>query len=44
MRERLRQHARLLKRETNALYLAEHDPRTPWYAQVVAACTGVSQR
>ena len=38
MVERLRQHARLLKRDTYALYLAYHDPRTPWYARIVAAC------
>jgi uncharacterized membrane protein YkvA (DUF1232 family) len=28
--------ARVLKRETYALYLAVRDPRTPWYAKVVA--------
>jgi uncharacterized membrane protein YkvA (DUF1232 family) len=33
-----KQRARLLKRETYALYLAYRDPRVPWYAKVVAAC------
>lgn len=28
--------ARALKREVYALYLASHDPRTPWYARVMA--------
>ena len=35
--ERWRQHARRLKTETLALYLACREPRTPWYARVVAA-------
>jgi uncharacterized membrane protein YkvA (DUF1232 family) len=30
--------ARHLKRETYTLYLAYRDPRTPWYAKVLAAC------
>lgn len=34
----LRQHARALKRETYALYLACRDRRTPWYARLVAVC------
>jgi uncharacterized membrane protein YkvA (DUF1232 family) len=38
MLEALRQRARALKRETYALYLAYRDPRTPWFARVVAAC------
>lgn len=33
---RLRARARELKRETYALYLACRDPRTPWYAKVLA--------
>jgi uncharacterized membrane protein YkvA (DUF1232 family) len=33
----LKQRARMLKRETHALYLAVRDPRTPWYAKAVAA-------
>lgn len=32
----LRQRARLLKRDTLVLYLACRDPRTPWYAKVLA--------
>lgn len=30
--------ARRVKRDLFALYLAYRDPRTPWYARVVAAC------
>lgn len=30
--------ARRIKRDLFALYLAYRDPRTPWYARVVAAC------
>ena len=33
----LKNRARVLKRETYALYLAVRDPRTPWYAKAVAA-------
>ncbi len=33
---RLREWARLLKRDTYALYLAARHPRTPWYAKVLA--------
>lgn len=29
--------AKLLKRETTALYFAYHDPRTPWYARAFSA-------
>jgi uncharacterized membrane protein YkvA (DUF1232 family) len=35
---RARGWARRIKRDTYALYLAVRDPRTPWYAKVVAAC------
>lgn len=35
--ERLKARARRLKAETYALYLACRDPRTPWYARLVAA-------
>lgn len=35
----LQQRARALKRQTHALYLAGRDPRTPWYAKALAACT-----
>lgn len=33
----LKQRARHLKAETFALYLAAHDPRTPWYAKLLTA-------
>lgn len=33
-----KEHARQLKVETYALYLAYKDPRTPWYARLFAAC------
>ena len=33
---RLRARARELKRDTVALYLAVRDPRTPWYAKLLA--------
>lgn len=32
-----RRRARQLKLETYALYLAQRDPRTPWYAKVLTA-------
>ena len=32
----LKQRARALKRDTYVVYLACRDPRTPWYAKVVA--------
>ena len=34
---KLKQHARHLKAETFALYLAARDPRTPWYAKLLVA-------
>lgn len=34
---RLRQHARQLKAETLALYLAARHPATPWYAKLLVA-------
>ena len=37
--EHWKNRAKDLKRETYALYLAYHDPRVPWYAKVVCACT-----
>lgn len=37
MIERLKAAAKRLKRETYAIYLAARDPRTPWYARVLAA-------
>jgi len=36
--ERWKQRARHLKREVYALYLACKDPRTPWYARILALC------
>jgi uncharacterized membrane protein YkvA (DUF1232 family) len=33
----LKQRARHLRAETFALYLAAHDPRTPWYAKLLVA-------
>lgn len=36
--ETWKSHARALKCETYALYLACRDPRTPWYAKAAAAC------
>ena len=35
--DQLRDRARILKRDTLTLYLAARDPRTPWYAKLVAA-------
>ena len=36
---RLRRWARTVRRDVIALYLAAHDPRVPWYAKALAACT-----
>jgi uncharacterized membrane protein YkvA (DUF1232 family) len=33
---RLKQWARLIKRDVHALYLAARDPRVPWYAKALA--------
>jgi uncharacterized membrane protein YkvA (DUF1232 family) len=35
---RWKQHARQVKTETYALYLAYRDPRVPWYAKAFAVC------
>jgi len=35
MLDRLRAHARALKNEAFAVYLAAKDPRTPWYAKAL---------
>ena len=35
---RLKGWARSIKRDAHALYLAARDPRTPWYAKVLALC------
>jgi uncharacterized membrane protein YkvA (DUF1232 family) len=37
--DKIGERAKYLKRETYALYLAYHDPRIPWYAKAVCACT-----
>jgi len=37
LQDRLRERARLLKRETYVVYLAARNPRTPWYAKALAA-------
>jgi uncharacterized membrane protein YkvA (DUF1232 family) len=37
MADRLRDWARLIKRDVVALYLAARDPRVPWYAKALAA-------
>ena len=39
MFEQLKSRARALKNEASAIYLAAKDPRTPWYAKVVAFVT-----
>jgi uncharacterized membrane protein YkvA (DUF1232 family) len=38
MTGRLREWARTIKRDAHAVYLAGRDPRTPWYAKVLALC------
>ena len=38
MTGRLREWARTVKRDAHAVYLAGRDPRTPWYAKVLALC------
>lgn len=35
---RLKDWARIIKRDVHAVYLAARDPRTPWYAKLLAAC------
>jgi len=35
---RIRRWADGLKTETLAVYLADRDPRVPWYAKVLAVC------
>lgn len=39
MLEKLKSHARALKKEILAIYLAANDPRTPWYAKAIALIT-----
>src|SRR6516165_104108 len=36
MKDRLRDWARVVKRDVHALYLASRDPRVPWYAKAIA--------
>jgi uncharacterized membrane protein YkvA (DUF1232 family) len=38
MASALREWARSIKRDAHALYLAARDPRTPWYAKILAVC------
>jgi len=39
MLEKLKSRARALKHEAFAVYIAAKDPRTPWYAKVIAFLT-----
>lgn len=36
MKDRLKDWARIIKRDVHALYLASRDPRVPWYAKALA--------
>ena len=36
MQHRLKDWARIIKRDVHALYLASRDPRVPWYAKALA--------
>jgi uncharacterized membrane protein YkvA (DUF1232 family) len=36
MKDRLRDWARVIKRDVHALYLASRDPRVPWYTKALA--------
>ena len=38
MSGKLKNWARAIKRDVHAVYLAARDPRTPWYAKVLALC------
>lgn len=45
MADRLKNWARIIKRDVHALHLAGHDPRVPWYAKALAimvACYALS--
>ena len=45
MADRLKNWARIIKRDVHALYLAGCDPRVPWYAKalaIVVACYALS--
>jgi hypothetical protein len=37
----LKKWARAIKRDTHAIYLAARDPRTPWYAKLLAICVAL---
>jgi uncharacterized membrane protein YkvA (DUF1232 family) len=39
MLEKLKVHARTLKREAYAIYIAARDPRTPWFAKAIIFLT-----
>jgi uncharacterized membrane protein YkvA (DUF1232 family) len=39
MFEKIKSSARELKKEVITIFLATKDPRTPWYAKMVALCT-----
>jgi uncharacterized membrane protein YkvA (DUF1232 family) len=38
MTGRLKEWARVIKRDAHAVYLSARDPRTPWYAKALALC------
>jgi uncharacterized membrane protein YkvA (DUF1232 family) len=38
MADRLKDWARIIKRDAHAIYLAARDRRTPWYAKALALC------
>jgi uncharacterized membrane protein YkvA (DUF1232 family) len=38
MAGKLKNWARSIKRDAHAIYLAARDPRTPWYAKLLALC------
>jgi uncharacterized membrane protein YkvA (DUF1232 family) len=38
MAGKLKDWARLIRRNAHAIYLAARDPRTPWYAKALAVC------
>ena len=39
MLQKFKSRTHTLKNETFAVYIATKDPRTPWYAKVIAICT-----
>jgi uncharacterized membrane protein YkvA (DUF1232 family) len=38
MANRLKNWARMIRRDAHAIYLAARDPRTPWYVSALAVC------